>query len=47
MEWLFQQAKTVQGSKRKEQIQDKPKGSREDVITMASRGIRKSAAENG
>ena len=36
MEWLFQQAKTVQGSKRKEQIQNKPQGSREDVATVAS-----------
>ena len=33
MKQLFQQAKTVQGSKRKEQTQDKPQGSREDVAT--------------
>ena len=47
MKWLFHQSKTVQGSKRKEQIQDKPQGSREDVATVASGGIRKSTAENG
>ena len=47
MKWLFQQAKTVKGSKRKDQIQDKPQGSREDVTTLASGAIRKSTAENG
>ena len=47
MTWLFQQAKTVQGLKRKEQIQDKPQGSREDIATVASGDIRKSTAENG
>ena len=47
MKWLFQQAKTVQDSKRKEQIQDKAQGLREDVITVISGGIRKSIAENG
>ena len=36
MKWLFQQAKTVQGSKRKEQIQDKPQGLREDVTIVVS-----------
>ena len=46
MKWLFQQAKAVQGSKRKEQIQDKPQGSKEDVTTAVSGGIRKSTAEN-
>ena len=47
MKWLFQQANTVQGSKRKEQLQDKPQDSKEDVATVASGGIRKSTAENG
>ena len=36
MKWLFQQAKTLQCYKRKEQIQDKPLGSGEDVATVVS-----------
>ena len=32
---------------RKEQIQDKPQGLREDVATVVSGGIRKSIVENG
>ena len=47
MKWLFQQAKTMHGSKTKEQIQDKPQDLREDVATVVSGGIRKSIAENG
>ena len=48
MRWLFQQAKTVvQGSKRKEQLHDKPQDSREDVTTVASGAIRKKIAEDG
>ena len=47
MKWPFQQANNVPGSKEKEQTQDKPQGSREDVTTVVSGGIRKSTAENG
>ena len=47
MKWLFQQAKRVPGSKRKEQIQDKPQGSRDDVTTVSSGDMRKNTVENG
>ena len=47
MKWLYQQAKTVQGSKRKEQIQHKPQGLKQDVTTVVSGGMRKKTAENG
>ena len=35
MKWLFQQAKTAQGSKRKEQAQGR-QSSKEDVTTVIS-----------
>ena len=41
MKWLFQQAKTVQGSKRKEQLQDRSQGLKNDVTTVASGGIKR------
>ena len=47
MKWLFQQTKSVQGTKIKVHIQEKPQGLREDVATVVSEGIRKRIVESG
>ena len=47
MKRLFQQAKTVHSSKRKDQIQDKPQDLREDLATVVSGSIRKRIVESG
>ena len=46
-EMALSASQTVQGSKRKEQLQDRPQCSKGDITTVASGGIRKSTAEYG